>query len=286
MSQKEKEILNLLDKNSNLTQIEKDVTVGTILGDGHIRSNIDLLKASLSYTYSKLDYASYVLNKLQNLSNYNEVKKYENLDTRYNKIRTSFGFNTLSFSSLALFAKLFLNKIDINGKVSFVKILPSYEVLLELITPQALAFWIMDDGHKYLRGGITLCTDSFTLEEVDRLMLVLINKFKFICTKHKKISNDKTKYYYRIYISSESMPLLNSLVKEFVHTSMLYKIEISPKKALSLKPKNVKARLKSVELKNWKEKYGNELEMPKTTRSLSDSPRAIKARLKRLEAKK
>ena len=38
---------------------------------------------------------------------------------------------------------------------------------MELPADSSLAFWIMDDGQQVKRGGVTLCTDSFDLEEVN-----------------------------------------------------------------------------------------------------------------------
>lgn len=43
----------------------------------------------------------------------------------------------------------------------------------------------MDDG--YTSGnGVILCTDSFTLAEVELLLSVLIIKFKLIASLHRK----------------------------------------------------------------------------------------------------
>ena len=44
---------------------------------------------------------------------------------------------------------------------------------LTLLTPLALAHWIMQDGAKASSKGLYLCTDSFTLEDTQRLSLFL-----------------------------------------------------------------------------------------------------------------
>jgi hypothetical protein len=103
----------------------------------------------------------------------------------------------------------------------------------------------MDDGYNYAskgRGGITLCTDSFTLLEVKRLIKVLEIKFKLSCTIHFKKSNDKKGIYHRIYIKANSLPLLYSLVFEYMCPEMLYKIKFNTKNPLSQTNKNIKAR--------------------------------------------
>lgn len=99
-----------------------------------------------------------------------------------------------------------------------IKIIPSN--IYELLTPIALAHFIMGDGpaRDY---GLTLCTDCYTLCDVIKLMNVLIIRYDLICTLQKKRENQ-----YRIYISSKSMPLLRSIVTPHMHSSMLYKLGV------------------------------------------------------------
>jgi hypothetical protein len=51
--------------------------------------------------------------------------------------------------------------LDSEGK----KVIPTN--IADHLTPRSLAFWIMDDGQQVKRGGVTLCTDSYSEEEVD-----------------------------------------------------------------------------------------------------------------------
>jgi LAGLIDADG DNA endonuclease family len=44
----------------------------------------------------------------------------------------------------------------------------------------------MDDGQEVKNGGVTLCTDSFTFEEVDLLKAALESKFNILTTIHNK----------------------------------------------------------------------------------------------------
>jgi hypothetical protein len=79
----------------------------------------------------------------------------------------------------------------------------------------------MDDGQYVKRGGITLCTDSFSMGEVLLLKSVLEDKYGLQCTIHNK---NPEKGHYRIYISGKSLPVLRELVREFIHPSMAYKL--------------------------------------------------------------
>jgi hypothetical protein len=124
--------------------------------------------------------------------------------------------------------------------------------MFELLTFRALAFWILDDGQHVKRGGITLCTDSFTYKEVLNFKSVLELKYNFMCTIHKKQNKTKTKLYYRIYISAKDLPILYSLVYEFMCPSMLYKINYKLKAPLSMTKKNINSREDRAKLRLWK----------------------------------
>jgi hypothetical protein len=100
----------------------------------------------------------------------------------------------------------------------------------------------MDDGMFVKNGGITLCTDNFTYEEVFKLKTVLENKFNLICTIQIKKSSNRSKSYNRIYISSKSLNLLKDLVFKYLHPSMYYKLHILNEDPLN-NPKNIDTTL-------------------------------------------
>lgn len=229
------------NNDNNLTQTEKDIIVGTILGDGHIKKINNSVR--LTYGYANNTYAEFVLQHLKRLSNYAKPRVSKSLDLRYNKERIAYRFTLVNNPSLIIFGNLFLKPFEKNGKISYLKVVPGFDILCDLISPRALAFWIMDDGQEVKRGGITLCTDNFSYGEVLVLKSVLETKYKFACTIHKKLNKTKTKIYYRIYISAKELPLLSSLIKEYMCPSMLYKIqyELKPQISLSLTNKNIKA---------------------------------------------
>jgi len=89
--------------------------------------------------------------------------------------------------------------------------------IFNLLTPIGLAFWIMDDGSRQ-NDGLHLSVYSFDSESVDRLLKTLRVNLK--CSIHK---HDRGP---RIYIWTESMPHLRSLVGDFIIPSMNYKIGV------------------------------------------------------------
>ena len=83
-----------------------------------------------------------------------------------------------------------------------------------------LAYWICDDGSfDKSTKRVVLCTESFTMEEVELLISVLNDKWDLESYK-KKASNGG----YRIVIPQRKLAILQSLLKENMPTMMLHKI--------------------------------------------------------------
>lgn len=124
------------------------------------------------------------------------------------KFHDCYRFNTYAFSSLLDLYKLFYNS---NKK----KVIPNN--IEELLTPLALAIWIMDDG-TFKSPGLRIATNCFTKQEVELLVKALENKFNIKSSLQKNNAN------YQLYIKAESMPLLKKLVLPYVVPSMHYKL--------------------------------------------------------------
>ena len=82
----------------------------------------------------------------------------------------------------------------------------------ELLTPLGLCYWICDDG------SAALSTHSFSLQEVNLLIKTLNDKWDLKCTINKQ-SNA-----FFIRIPKNSVPILQSLLKDILPPMMLYKI--------------------------------------------------------------
>jgi hypothetical protein len=77
---------------------------------------------------------------------------------------------------------------------------------------------IMGDG-SVKPHGLVICTDSYTVQDVVRLINVLIIRYRLDCRLRKHAPTN-----FRIYIRQGSMPLLRTIVSPFFHPSMLYKL--------------------------------------------------------------
>lgn len=197
----------------------KDILIGTILGDASIYKTKDAAYITFEQNILKQDYLLSLYILFESYAK-NPPKIYKRVDKRYNKENSSIYFRTQNLLIFNEFADIFLTETD-NGKLK--KIIPKN--IYDLLTPIGLAILICDDGmavkKKGITAGVTLCTDSFTFEEVLILKSVLENKFGFKCSIHTKRGANT---YYRIYVSKISMPLLIPLVSQHMHSSMLYKI--------------------------------------------------------------
>jgi hypothetical protein len=98
------------------------------------------------------------------------------------------------------------------------KIIPAD--IYNLLSPVALAHWIIGDGEAK-KSGLRLCTDSYTLQEVVRLMNVLIVRYGIVCRIHVKRAN-----HYRIFIPESQIDKLRSIVMQHMISTMYYKVGI------------------------------------------------------------
>ena len=99
------------------------------------------------------------------------------------------------------------------------------------LTPLALAVWIMDDGC-WTNNGVRISTNCFKLKEVKLLRDVLSPKYNLETT----IQNISKKNQYSLYIKKQSLNKLKSIVGPYIHTSMLYKINMDNTYSSSFNP--------------------------------------------------
>jgi hypothetical protein len=101
--------------------------------------------------------------------------------------------------------------------VQGIKVIP--EDIFNLLSPIAMAHWIMGDGCVH-PSGLILCTHSFSIPDCVRLMNVLMIRYRLDCTL--QMSHGRPV----IYIKAKSMPLLRSIVLPYMDVSMVYKLKL------------------------------------------------------------
>jgi len=198
----------------SLTEEQRAVIVGSILGDGTLRVGEGAINVNLKIEHG-LAQQEYVLWKYQILKNwvFTEPKisyRYRSDGEKYAK---SLWFRTIRHPLLTDFYKRFYK----DGK----KIIP--KDINQEINPLALAIWIMDDGSlSYNR--IDISTYSFTKSEIDLLVKSLSEKFALTA----KYYRDRDKGY-RMYFNTRETKNLIEIIKPYIIDSMKYKIALIPR---------------------------------------------------------
>ena len=143
------------------------VLVGNLLGDGHAEKRNNSTRFQIHMSSKNAEYVFW-LHKLFAENGYCSSTKpvVKRQIGKNNKVYFSIKFRTFSFSSLNFLYDCFY----IEGK----KTVPTN--IENLLTEQALAIWVMDDGGKS-GSGMKISTESFSLQE--NLFLQKVFKQKF-----------------------------------------------------------------------------------------------------------
>ena len=185
----------------SLTQLQKSLILGSVLGDGHIRIMPGRKHAFLEINHSikakaYVDWKYLVLKDICN-SGPKERETNEN--------RVAYRFFTKQHEEITEIYNLFYK----NKR----KTIP-HELELD---PVILSVWFMDDGSRS-KDNIYFNTQQFSVIEQKRL-LYLLKKIGL------KARMNRDKKYYRIRLLKESIPKFIEIVSPYIIPSMIYKIE-------------------------------------------------------------
>ena len=185
----------------SLTQEQKSLIIGTILGDGYLRiiprRKNDFLE--VNHSANQKDYVNWKYFVLQSI-----VKNTPKLRNG-NGHRIACRFYTRCHPEITDLFRYFYK----DGK----KIIPNN---LE-INPFSLAVWYMDDGSKS-GGSVYLNTQQFSVEDQNKLMKLLSYKFGI----NSNLNKDKE--YKRIRILRGDAKKFCNIIRQFVPHSMEYKL--------------------------------------------------------------
>lgn len=195
-----------LRKNFLLSDYQKDVLIGTLLGDGSLYSDgwSENYRLQIVQGDKQKDYLFWKFNVFSNCCC---------SAPSYQKLNQSWRIRTISHNEFNCYAKMFYTQKK--------KVVPSN--LSEYLNPLALAVWFMDDGALGPRGeGYILNTQSFSFEENDYLRKCLMQTFQL-----PSVSIHKDKKWWRLYISKGSIERFRILIDPYIVPSMRYKIHTS-----------------------------------------------------------
>lgn len=151
-----------------LTPIQKNVLIGTILGDGCLVVNVGKENYRLQVEQGAKQ-KEYVLWK------YHIFKEWTVGEPKFQQRNCSWKFRTISHPIFNGFRNLFYD-----GKT---KIIPN-NIESILNKPISLAVWFMDDGLRKGKNGFSVCVHSFKTNNIEKLQNSLYRNFGLSTNKH------------------------------------------------------------------------------------------------------
>lgn len=202
------------------TEFIQSCIIGHMLGDGHLEFRSGSTRLTLHLGLPNREYIAWLFDiYIQNGYCTSKELKFKKQIGKEGKVHFSTKISTFSFKSFNWLHELFYESIydeNTNNKITYKKKIP--QNIINYLTPQTLAIWLMDDGSKH-NSGFLLHTNSFTLEENYILQDAFLKRYNIKTTLHKKGSN------FIMYISSKEAKSLKYIVEPYVHKSMLYKLQ-------------------------------------------------------------
>lgn len=188
------------------------VIFGLLLGDGYANNRSgEGVRIAVKQSIIHKEYLLFLYNFFFDRGYCTNLKprEYKRTIKGRDKIYLGYEFNTYTFRSFLWIYDSFYKK----GK----KILPlNIEKHLNELT---LSIWIMDDGG-WTGEGVRISANSFTYEELKRIIIIMKDKFDLDCT----IQKIKIKDRYSIYIKKNSIIKLRAITNRHIHKSMTYKL--------------------------------------------------------------
>lgn len=211
-------------KTLKLNTIQKEILVGTLLGDSTIAKSKGIaLNVKFEQKLANREYLNHLYHifepyvgtppKVRNIT--------DNLLRGGGKDRQSIWFRTYRHIDFKFYYDLFYikeNSTDLRKKR-----VP--KLIHKFLTPRALAYWFMDDGSYYYNKSKTtqqkvyyFNTQSFSYQDIKILKKALKLNFNFDTNIYK----DRT--YYLLYIQPQSKDDFIDLIKSFIIETFDYKL--------------------------------------------------------------
>ncbi len=197
---------------------------GLLLSDGYIRNSNSHKRCTgncrLEFTFKASVYEFICWLKF-------EVLKGLCTDTKpnpYPKVNpTQYYFQSKANPFITELYKIWYSYNSLTNK--FIKIVPNDEFLSLYFNEVSLAYWIMGDGYyNNSEKTIVICTESFTYDDVIRLIKLLEEKYGLIATAQKRKLKNGVGYRIRFSRKGGNLDNLRKLVKPHMHPLMLYKL--------------------------------------------------------------
>ena len=181
----------------SLTERQKAIIVGCLLGDGTMRCKSNAL-LEINHSIRQRDYVEWKYNELQDLVSTRPHSRLGNAG------RIAYRFTTRSLPELTDIYRAFYS----DGEKIIAENLA--------IHPISLAVWFMDDGSKSYRA-LYLNTQKFKVSEQNRLSAILRGQYSIATTLNKD------KQYYRLRIAVSSVKRFLEIINPHLLPMFCYK---------------------------------------------------------------
>jgi hypothetical protein len=189
----------------SLTQYQKSIIIGSLLGDGYLRVMKNRKNAFLeiNHSYKQKEYVLWKYFALKNITASPPKAR------RGRGSRIAYRFFTRQHEELTELFHLFYHAGE--------KIIPNIT-----INPIMLAVWFMDDGSRCRDSDVYLNTQQFSVRNQKKLLKFLDNQ----CGLQATLNKDKE--YKRIRFIKSSIPRLQRIISPYIIPSMKYKLSYDP----------------------------------------------------------
>ncbi len=201
-----------------LTDFQKDVIIGTLLGDSSMSIRSGRPHYSIKFEQGAM-HKEYIYHLYEMFKAYVGSPPTDRWIDKA-KTRQAWWFRTYKHEHFVFYYHLFYQTKQNGEKV---KLVP--ENIKDFLTPVAVAYWFMDDGTYTINRNSTeiyyrLCTHGFEKEEVQILCDALRDNFNI----HTNLVRDKQ--FWRLSVKAESSAVFLNLILPHIHQSFLYKLYV------------------------------------------------------------
>ena len=196
-----------------LSDLQKEVLIGVLLGDGHLETQNGgrTYRLKIEHSFLQKDYVDWLYQIFKEwVTTPPRERTQIVLGVPYNK----YGFSTLSHGAFRFYAQQFYQ----NKK----KVLP--KAIHKWLSPIAMAVWYMDDGSikSNRHRALIINTQSFSIPDLKRLIIIFKDKYG-IEMKLRKQSR-KSIEIYQLITTSDTVARFVDIIRPHILPSMHYKL--------------------------------------------------------------
>lgn len=198
-----------------LSKRQREIIVGTLLGDGHLETQNHgrTYRLKIEHGMAQYAYVEWLMHELGALVGGEVVSRTRTVTLPRGEKKTSksCGFHTYALGILRFYGKQFY----VDGK----KRIPNN--IAHMCSAMMLAVWFMDDGSLKSAQHRTYIFHTAGYSKQDLTRLVSAIKRSLGITMHLHRQQHGT---WRVYVVSDSAEKFRSIVSPYIHPSLMYKL--------------------------------------------------------------